>query len=220
MRLGGEVHDQLAALHRLAHGVRVLDRALDELDPVLDVGQVLAPPGVGELVEHDDLVVGPRLEQHAHVGRADEPGGAGRRASSRRDRPLGQVGGQRPPASPAGRSPRCARSRGRSTAAAGRAGSARPSSSTSSARRARSGGRSPPRTRTTSTRRRPRCGGCRRRSCRSAARARRPGAPCRWGSRPGRARRRRRPGRAPSVSIVSTKLRPAVPKSQELRTMK
>ena len=61
----------------LAHGRRVLDRALDELDPVLDLGEVLAPPRVRELVEHDHLVVGPRLEQHAHVGRADEPGGAG-----------------------------------------------------------------------------------------------------------------------------------------------
>ena len=37
--LGGEVDDRVGALHRLAHDRRVLDRALDQLDPL---GQVLA----------------------------------------------------------------------------------------------------------------------------------------------------------------------------------
>ena len=69
--LGGEVDDRVAALHRLAHDRRVLDRADDQLGAL---GQVLAPAGVGELVEHDDLVL---VAGEPHVGGADEPGGAG-----------------------------------------------------------------------------------------------------------------------------------------------
>ena len=69
--LGGEVDDRVAALHRLAHDRRVLDRADHQLDAL---GQVLAPARVGELVEHADLVLG--LDE-ADVGGADEPGGAG-----------------------------------------------------------------------------------------------------------------------------------------------
>ena len=43
----------------------------DQLDVV---GHVLAPAGVGELVEHDDVVV---VLDEPDVGRADEAGGAG-----------------------------------------------------------------------------------------------------------------------------------------------
>ena len=77
VRLGREVHHGVAALHRLARRAWILDRALDEHDPVLHLRQVLAPAGVGELVEHHDLVVRARLEHHPHVCRADETGGAG-----------------------------------------------------------------------------------------------------------------------------------------------
>ncbi len=69
--LGGEVDDRVAALHRLAHDLGVLDRADDELGALR---QVLAAAGVGELVEHAYLVLG---AGEAHVGGADEAGGAG-----------------------------------------------------------------------------------------------------------------------------------------------
>ena len=61
-----------AVADRAVDGVAVLDRADDELD-VGQVLQVLAPPGVRELVEHDDLVA---LVAHpqAHEVRADEAG--------------------------------------------------------------------------------------------------------------------------------------------------
>ncbi len=81
-------------------------------------------------------------------------------------------------------------------------------------------GRSPSRTRTRSSCPRPPCGARRRRRRRSAAAARRPGAPCRWGSRPGRGRRPRalRPGPAAASSRRSS--RPCGPNSHEVRTMK
>jgi len=71
VRLGGEVDDRVDALHRFAHHRRVLDPALDQCRALR---QVLAPAGVGELVEDDDLVLG---AGDADVGRADETGGAG-----------------------------------------------------------------------------------------------------------------------------------------------
>ncbi len=69
MRLGGEVDDRVDALHRIGDRALVLDRAVDEL--VLDVVEVLAAPGVGELVEHDD-VVAVIAHADAHEVRADE----------------------------------------------------------------------------------------------------------------------------------------------------
>ena len=69
--LGGEVDHRVDPLHRLADDLRILDRPLDQLRPL---GQVLRPAGVGQLVEDDDLVLGPG---DADVGRADESGGAG-----------------------------------------------------------------------------------------------------------------------------------------------
>jgi hypothetical protein len=71
MRLGGEVDDRVDTSGDLPDQLAVLDAADHELD---GVRHVLAPPRVGELVEHDDLVVG--LEE-AHVRGADEPGAAG-----------------------------------------------------------------------------------------------------------------------------------------------
>ena len=89
--LGGEVDDRVDALHRLADDLRVLDRALDQLDAL---GQVLRPAGVGELVEHDDLVLG---AGDADVGGADESGGAGDEqlhAASLSASSLGEIAGQ------------------------------------------------------------------------------------------------------------------------------
>ena len=57
----------------VAHRVGVLDPAVDEAD--VEVLEVLAAAGVGELVEHDDLVAVLR-EAHADEVRADEPGAA------------------------------------------------------------------------------------------------------------------------------------------------
>ena len=56
-----------------ADGVGVLDPAVDELD--VEVLEVLAPAGVGELVEDDDLVA---VLAHAQADevRADEAGAA------------------------------------------------------------------------------------------------------------------------------------------------
>jgi hypothetical protein len=71
MGLGGEVHDRVRALGELEHEIAVLDRADHQLHVV---GQVLAPAGVGQLVEDDDRVL---RVQHVHEGGADEAGGAG-----------------------------------------------------------------------------------------------------------------------------------------------
>ena len=75
VRLGGEVHDRVAARERVPDGVGILGRALDELDPVLHFGQVLAPPRIGELVEDHNLVAA--VEREADVAGPDEPGTAG-----------------------------------------------------------------------------------------------------------------------------------------------
>ena len=70
MRLGGEVHDGVDARDRGRHCAGILDPGMHEAD--VEAGEVLLAPGVGELVEHDD-VVAMVLEAHAHEGRADEP---------------------------------------------------------------------------------------------------------------------------------------------------
>jgi hypothetical protein len=75
--LGGEVHDRVAALHRRRDRVGVLDARVHEAvaGAAGDVGEVLLPPGVGELVEDDDLVavLGDALADEV---RADEAGPA------------------------------------------------------------------------------------------------------------------------------------------------
>src|SRR5438067_7828019 len=73
VRLGGEVHDRLAAGHGLRHSDRILDRAMHEADLRLDVEQVLAPARVGQLVEHRHLVA-VLAHAQAHERRADETG--------------------------------------------------------------------------------------------------------------------------------------------------
>ena len=77
MRLGGEVDDRIAALQGPGDGLRVLDGAMDEGEArvVAQVLEILLAPGVGELVEHDDLVTVIAQAQPGEV-RADEPGTA------------------------------------------------------------------------------------------------------------------------------------------------
>ena len=76
MRLGGEVDDRvdLLAPQRLLGGLRVADVALDEDDPVLDVGQVGSVAGVGEDVVDDDMVLGVLFDPVAGEVRPDETG--------------------------------------------------------------------------------------------------------------------------------------------------
>jgi hypothetical protein len=54
--LGGEIDDRLHTLSRIGHRIGVLDCPLDEPDVVQHVVQVLPPPGVGQLVQHGDLI--------------------------------------------------------------------------------------------------------------------------------------------------------------------
>jgi hypothetical protein len=74
VRLGGEVDHGVAAAHDVGDELAVLDRSLHEAKAVDDTGEVLAAPRVGQLVEDDQLVLGPRLERRAHVGGPDESG--------------------------------------------------------------------------------------------------------------------------------------------------
>jgi hypothetical protein len=73
VRLGGEVDDRVDAVQRAGHRVGVLDPRVDELH--VQAREVLAATGVGELVEHDDLVAVLGQAQPDEV-RADEPGAA------------------------------------------------------------------------------------------------------------------------------------------------
>ena len=76
--LGREVDDRVVAVHGRADRVTVADVAVDEAQAsiALQVGQVVAVAGVGQGVEHGDLVVRRPEHQPGVVG-ADEPGGAG-----------------------------------------------------------------------------------------------------------------------------------------------
>src|SRR5712691_9220411 len=64
----------MAAGQHPPHHPRVRDVALHEGEAgmALHVGQVLPPPGVGELVQDHDLPPGPRPRQEPHEVRADE----------------------------------------------------------------------------------------------------------------------------------------------------
>ena len=73
MRLGGEVHDGVDAVDRAGDRVGILDAGVHEVD--VEAREVLAPAGVRELVEHDD-VVAVVAQAQAHEGRADEAGAA------------------------------------------------------------------------------------------------------------------------------------------------
>ncbi len=194
--LGGEVDDRVAALHRLAHDRRVLDRSDDELDVVR---QVLAAAGVGELVEDPHLVL---LLRDPHVCRADESGGSRHKQLHAASFSLSRWA--RYPASPScqdGSSIACSRwlssaeyggrePGGRASLSSPRAPCTRPWPARRSHGRARTGSRSRP----------PPCGGCRARAPRSGARSRRRGARCRSASRPGRGRRGPRSGSPPGAA--------------------
>ena len=69
VRLGGEVHDRVAAARGAGDVLRLGDVALLELDAVRQVGAV---PGVGQLVEDDDVLAG--AQQPLDEVRADEAG--------------------------------------------------------------------------------------------------------------------------------------------------
>ena len=73
VRLGRKVDDRVAALRRARDGVGIDDVALVEL--VLDALEVGAVPGVGELVEHHDVLA--PLGQMPDEVRADEARAAG-----------------------------------------------------------------------------------------------------------------------------------------------
>src|SRR5205823_3576026 len=73
VRLGGEVDDRLAAGGGVGDRLRVGDVSLPEL--VLDALEVGPVPGVGQLVEDDDVLAG-RGETADEV-RADEAGSTG-----------------------------------------------------------------------------------------------------------------------------------------------
>ena len=129
---------------------RILDRAVDEPDLVDYVVEVLPAPGVGELVEHRDLVA-VLAEPHPDERRADESGAAAYEQLHRRDHPDRHVLARVPVASRGAPEPR-ARSaarcrRGVSPGAASRSVGHGPHLG----RRARRRQRSRRRTRTTSS---------------------------------------------------------------------
>jgi hypothetical protein len=70
-----KVDDRVDPGERLLDSVGILDRGVDEGEPRvgLDIAQALAATGVGQLVEHGDLVVAAR-EALPHKVRADETG--------------------------------------------------------------------------------------------------------------------------------------------------
>ena len=167
VRLGGEVDDRVAALDRGARrrrGRRCPPRPARR-GPSVEALEVLAPPRVGELVEHADVVVRVGGEPAADVGRADEPAPPATRILTRPPRALARPG-TRPGPLPVGQRDRV-RALAPSTEYAGR-GALRASISRgrrpSPGTRRRPGRRSPGRTRTTSTALRPRCDGSRTRS--------------------------------------------------------
>ena len=76
VRLGGEMDDRVDPLapQRLLGGGRVADVALDEDDPVLDVGQAGSVAGIGEDVVDDDMVLGVLFDPVSGEVRPDETG--------------------------------------------------------------------------------------------------------------------------------------------------
>ena len=79
MRLGGEVDDDLRGPHERRGGCGVSDVSLYEAvaGMIVDRREVLAAPGVGQLVERGDAPVGVRVERELDVVAPDEPGPAG-----------------------------------------------------------------------------------------------------------------------------------------------
>jgi hypothetical protein len=79
VRLGREVEDEAAAVHRLRDRAGVADVAVDEAEAGIrfEIRQVLAPPGVGQLVQHDHAPRWALTAQQAHKIRPDKTGAAG-----------------------------------------------------------------------------------------------------------------------------------------------
>jgi len=67
------VEDQLDAADRVVNTLVGTQLPLDDLEVVLEMGEVATVPS-GEVVEHSDLVAA--RKQRAHEVRADEPGPA------------------------------------------------------------------------------------------------------------------------------------------------
>jgi hypothetical protein len=73
MGLGGEVDDGVASVEGFPHRIAVADVPLDQLEPLAgQPGQVLAAPGVCELVEDPSAVAGVLCEAPLDVVGADE----------------------------------------------------------------------------------------------------------------------------------------------------
>src|SRR5262249_50591597 len=79
VRLGRKVQDRVDASHHVTYDLRVAHVALHEHVTRIarEVGQVCRVPGVGQLVEIDDAVVGMRREDVPDEIGADEPAAAG-----------------------------------------------------------------------------------------------------------------------------------------------
>ena len=77
--LRGEVHHHIHAvfLDRLHHSRAVADVGFEKGDPILNIRQIRAIPGIGQQVDRHDLVVRVMLDPMPNKVRADEPGGAG-----------------------------------------------------------------------------------------------------------------------------------------------
>src|SRR5699024_7917514 len=75
VRLGGEMHHRVDARDQLVDQLGVGHVADDELGAA--AGQRGAVAGVGELVEHRDVDLGPQAPGQVHEVRADEAGAAG-----------------------------------------------------------------------------------------------------------------------------------------------
>ncbi len=93
MGLGREVHDRLDPVlgeRRLDQGL-VTDVALDEGHPPrgLELGDAAAVAGIGQSVEHDELVLRAVGRPVTHEVRTDEPGTAGYEKSHDRPRLIG-----------------------------------------------------------------------------------------------------------------------------------
>ncbi len=87
---GGEMHHRVGLGDQLGNQLGVGDVALHQPDGIGDVGERLAPAGVGHGVEHRDRVVGVLAYGAVHEIGADEPGATGDQ-QPHGQRPLAEV---------------------------------------------------------------------------------------------------------------------------------
>src|SRR4249919_1772009 len=100
MRLRGEVDDCVAALDGATGGIAVGDVGLDQLEAVVRKPlEVLPAPGVGELVEDADRVIGMVRQAQADVVGADEAGPSGDQELHAASTPLSSPPGSSDPSS-------------------------------------------------------------------------------------------------------------------------